>query len=68
MDSSMIEKAHVICCNDSTELVVLNDIEKAKLEMENAKKDYFERNKHRFKDYKEYDHICFWHIHTVNVK
>jgi hypothetical protein len=36
--------------------------------MELKKKEYFEKNKWNFNnDYKQYETICYWHIHTVPV-
>ena len=61
--------AHVICCNDSIEYVVLDDEPLAIGKMLELKNAYFERNKWAFNDDQEaYIRCCYWHIHTVNYE
>ena len=60
-------EAHVICCNDSVEYVVIDNEQKAIWKMAELKADYFERNKWTFKTEKEYGQRCYWHIHTVDA-
>lgn len=61
------KKAYNIFCNDGIFLTILNDKKKANKELEKlAKKDFEERYKFQFKDYAEYRHICYWHIHETN--
>lgn len=57
--------AYIICLNDSTEFVILNDNKFANKHMENLKKEYWDKNKFSFKDYEEYETRCFWHIHST---
>jgi len=57
-------KAYIICCNDSVELVVLNDEGKAEgIKEEMAKADF--KRSTTWKDYEEYRNICYWHLHDV---
>lgn len=60
--------AHVICCNDSVEFVVLNDEAKAKTKLEELRTDYYARHKWHFKNEAEYRIRCYWHIHTVKAE
>ena len=59
-------KAHVICCNDSVQHVVIGSEEQAEKKRKELKKSYFKRNKHNFNSAEEYALQCFWHIHTVH--
>lgn len=62
-------KAHVICCNDSIEYVVLDDEPLAIGKMLELKNAYFERNKWAFNgDQEAYNRRCYWHIHTVGYE
>jgi len=54
-----METAHIVCCNDRTEAVVLGDLTNAldikiKLKKEHQK---------QYSPCKEYETIFFWHIH-----
>ena len=60
-------KAHVICINDSIESVVIDDEAKAEVVKEKMAKSYFDKNSYNWKSYEEYRHLCFWHLHTVDV-
>lgn len=70
-------KAHVICCNDSVEFVVLYDEEKAKAKLEQLARNDFNRQPYGWTigtshigtdaEWKAYRHRCYWHIHTVEV-
>jgi hypothetical protein len=58
--------AHVICCNDSVEGVVVEGEDIANLAMEKAKRAYFEKRKWAWPEgYESYERQCYWHIHTV---
>ena len=57
--------AYVICCNDSIEHVVLDRETIANIKLVKLKKDFFERNKFNYKDFAEYEHLCYWHLHHV---
>ena len=60
-------KAHVICCNYGVMAVSLATKEDAKTQMiELANEDYGKFH-YRYRSRDEYDHICYWHIHTVEV-
>ena len=60
-------KAHVICMNDSVEFVVIDDEAKAEEVKEELAKSYYERQPWRWSSYEEYQHLCFWHLHTVDA-
>jgi len=59
--------AYIICMNDRTEAVVLNNEGKALAEMKKLSDEYYERNKWNFKSKDEYEHMCYWHLHEVRV-
>ncbi len=58
-------KAYVICCNDSVEYVVLNDIDAANTKKEELKNECFEKNKWLFDDYESYERMCYWNLQDV---
>ncbi len=59
--------AHVICCNDSVEAVVIGNQSDALIKKEEMSKDAFEKVKWQYgRDYERYCHTFFWHIHTVS--
>lgn len=68
------ENAHVICCNDSVELVVIGSEQLAKERLEHMAQFHFEKSKNNLtffrpdlKPYDEYRMRCFWHFKTVKV-
>ena len=58
-----MKTAFILCMNDSTEAVVIDDIEKAKVELEKLKK----KHQKIFSPCKEYNDVFFWHLHDVPV-
>lgn len=67
--------AHVICCNDAIEAVVLDDEDRAKQVLATLKEAYWERHKESFQESwghkdprRNYEARCYWHIHSVDVK
>ena len=58
-----MDTAFIICMNDATEAVVIDDITKAKEEMKKLKKKH--QKKHS--PCKEYNDVFFWHLHDVPV-
>jgi hypothetical protein len=58
-----MKNAYIICMNDSTKAVVIDDIEKAKVELKKLKKKH--HNTYPYCD--EYDDVFFWHLHDVPV-
>ncbi len=63
----MSMKAHVICCNDGIEFVVIDDKEKAKEKLAELRDAYYERNKFAFENQEAYKSQCYWHIYTVKM-
>ncbi len=58
--------AHVICCNDSVEYVVVDDEAAAEIKKDElSKRDYDTRYKWTYPTYEEYKHTLYWHIHSV---
>lgn len=69
--------AYVICCNDSVEHVVLDNVEIANQELVARQKRGYEQQKahwqsqyqslgrHYVNAFDYYKSICYWHIHTV---
>jgi hypothetical protein len=71
--------AHVICCNDSVEHVVIGTEEQAQAKLEELAKEHFDRfggNTGEYDDHSLYRHLgetpyeryrqrLYWHIHTV---
>jgi hypothetical protein len=61
-----MNKAHVICCNDSTEFVFFGTDEDAKLKLAQlALDDYVRRYTSSFKEYDDYRDRLHWHIRLV---
>ena len=61
-----MNKAHVICCNDSIEYVVLDNEEQALIKLEEIARGKYEKfYKWEFEDYEEYRKRLYWHLHTV---
>lgn len=63
----MTSTAHVICCNDSVEAVVLDDEAKAAAQLEILRQAYYARNKGTWHNEQHYRDVCYWHIHSVSV-
>lgn len=59
--------AHIICMNDGTSAVVLDDEEKALKEMQRLSDEYYKVHKWNFKSLEDYKRICYWHLHGVPV-
>ena len=58
---------HVICCNDSVEFAVIENLDKAKKKMADLSTEYYERNKWTFnQDADTYKRRCQWSINTVD--
>lgn len=57
--------AHVICLNDYPELVVLEDIEKAKIELAKLQRAYYDKTLTSWNGWEDYIGRVFWHIETV---
>ena len=57
-------RAHVICCNDSVEAVVLGDHELAKAETQRLKQEYLKRHPWFTEDEAR---AGYWHYHTVDL-
>jgi len=55
--------AFIICMNDSTEAVVIDDMKKALAEQERLMKEH----QTRYSNCLEYDDVFFWHLHDVPV-
>jgi len=49
--------------NDSTLAVIIDDIEKAKVELERLKKEH----QKKISPCNEYNDVFFWHLHDVPV-
>jgi hypothetical protein len=73
---STIFDAHVICCNDSVEYVVLGSLMRANEKMEELARAMYERQgEAHWRDQMRYSTAkspyaafrdrCYWHIHTV---
>ena len=65
--------AHIICCNDALEYVVIDDLEAAEEKLDKLAKEYWEINKLNIidsflKDYKDFRKRYYWHIHTVEAQ
>ena len=59
-----MKKAHVICCNDSVEFVVVGSEHEAELEKLALRDNHFRR--YDIKNRTDYDNRYYWHIHTVD--
>ena len=59
-------KVFIICCNDSIEKASLDE-EVAKKQLEVLAEAYYKRNFVGRNTYEEYRHICYWHIHEVEM-
>jgi len=57
-------KAHVICCNDRVEAVVIGSEDFAKQETERLRGEYFKRHPWFNEDQRR---IFYWHHHTVDL-
>ncbi len=55
--------AFIVCMNDSTLAVIIDDIEKAKVELERLKLEH----QKRISPCNEYNDVLFWHLHDVPV-
>jgi hypothetical protein len=55
--------AYIICVNDSTEAVVIDDMSKALKEKDRLKKEH----QKKIPPCKEYEDVFFWHLHDVPV-
>lgn len=61
-------KAHVVCCNDSIEAVVIDDINKAIMHKQALSAKHAKHwNDCDDDNLTEYYNKYFWHIHTVDV-
>lgn len=67
-----MQVAHVICCNDSVQFVVMNDLVLATAKLAELKQAYFEQNKSSFAvivpgqtSEQIYNQRCYWHIRSV---
>ncbi len=65
---------YIICCNDSLEAAHPGPEAKANDKLEELARahfDKFEKNsrgtRDGVKDYKEYRHLFYWHLHTVTL-
>jgi len=58
-----MNRAFIICMNDSTLAVIIDDIEKAKVELERLKKEH----QKKISPCNEYNDVFFWHLHDVPV-
>jgi hypothetical protein len=63
-----VMQAHIVCCNDSTEFVVLGGEKKANDKLKSLRKEHYEKNKWSFPDFKEYKQRCYWHLHDVEAE
>lgn len=63
----MEQVAYVICCNDLIKCVALDRTFAEKLKAELSFKHY-ESARGMYKDYDEYERICYWHIHETYIK
>jgi len=55
--------AFIVCMNDSTLAVIIDDVEKAKDELKRLKKEH-----HKIvTPCDEYNDVFFWHLHDVPV-
>lgn len=61
-------EAHVICCNDGVEYVVVGNKEKAESKMAELSAAYFDLNRWHFGNDQAYKVRCYWHIHTVGCE
>lgn len=59
--------ACIICMNDSTEAVVIDDAKKALSEMEKLKEKHKKTIGFLINDLNDYNDIYFWHLHEVPV-
>jgi len=74
-------QAHVICCNDSVEHVVIGTEAQAQTKLEELRAADFERNKWSYQEVRGlsnpsvvlqtredvYKHRYYWHIHTADL-
>lgn len=59
--------AHVICCNDRIETVVLEDEARAQTILEGLRDRHYEQRRWQHPNFEHYRRIFFWHIHSVTV-
>lgn len=61
--------AHIICCNDSMELVVLDNEEQAQVKLNELADQHYDKaamlNGQRFASRNYYNSIYYWHIHDI---
>ena len=60
--------AHVICCNDGVEYVVLDDSNRAYEKMLELKEEFFEHSKGMFRNRRDYELLCHWRMCTVKYE
>lgn len=60
-----MKTAHVICCNDSVEAVVIGSELKANLECGRLEKKYYKKHP-KLKTNGNYP-LLYWHVHTVEL-
>ena len=58
--------AYVICCNDYPMFVVINDDNCAHIKLELLKRAHFEKLKHDFTSFEQYNKQCSWRIDEVD--
>lgn len=66
--ASKASKAHVICCNDSIELVVIDNVELADRRLKELRDAYYERSRWNWQNREHYECVCYWHIHVVDAE
>ena len=67
MGEGILMKAHVICCNDSVEFVVVGSSMDAEDKMDVLSAQHRAKYFDNYYVTEEYKDIHFWHIHTVDV-
>jgi len=69
-----MNKAYIICCNDSNEYVVLDDEKKADKVLQELKDDDYKQKRLKLQSsyqtnktigFEEYSRLYYWHIHEV---
>ena len=58
-----MKTAYIICMNDSTKAVIIDDLKKALVEKTRLK----EEHQKKISPCKEYNDVYFWHLHDVPV-
>ncbi len=65
-----MSKAHVICCNDAVQYVILDDENKAREVLEGLKLAHYQKMVQEgfTYSYTEYSNQLFWHTHMVSYE